>query len=96
MRTYRSNKEQSPKDYVCELCGRFGPTHLHHIFEGQGRRKIPENPMIEVCLDCHMKIHARPREYAWLKEKYQRLVMIHEGWTEEQFIEKFGRNYLED
>lgn len=52
--------------------------------------------MIEVCLDCHMKIHARPREYAWLKEKYQRLVMIHEGWTEKQFIERFGKSYLED
>jgi len=96
MTTYRSNKNKGERTGVCEVCGRYGLTHLHHVFEGAGRRRIDINPIIEVCPDCHRKIHARPAEWIWLKQKYQRLVMAREGLSVEQFIERFGKSYLED
>ena len=84
------------KNNVCEICGRYGRTDIHHVFEGNGRRKISDEwgATIEVCADCHRKIHARPKAYIWLKQKCQREVMARYGLNTEEFIERIGKSYL--
>lgn len=95
--TYHSNANPIEKrTWLCEVCQQYALTQIHHVFQGRGRRNIPENPVIEVCSKCHRNIHEHPADYMWLKKKYQSEVMRENGWTVEQFIEKFGRNYLED
>ena len=86
----------SNKTNVCALCGRYGRTEIHHVFEGRGRRQIAEEwgAVMEVCPICHSKIHARPQSYIWLKQKFQREIMARYGMTEEEFINRLGRSYL--
>ena len=82
------------KSGVCYICGRHGNTEIHHVFEGNGRRKISDelDAVIEVCPACHRKIHAFPNDHEWLKIKFQREIMAR-GMTEEEFIGRVGKSY---
>ena len=40
---------------ACELCGRSGDLHMHHI-DNNYRNNKDEN-LIEVCINCHTKLH---------------------------------------
>lgn len=81
---------------TCELCGRYDRIEVHHVFEGNGRRKISDEwgAVIRLCPSCHRKIHARPKDYIWLKQKYQREVMARFGLSEDEFIHRLGKSYL--
>lgn len=38
----------------CYLCGRYGPTHEHHIFGGPDRNMSEKYGLkVPLCLDCH-------------------------------------------
>ena len=81
----------------CELCRRYDNLDTHHIFEGSLRKKserYKEYCTIRVCRTCHNKIHARPREYIYLKQKAQQSLMDGLGWTIEDWHREFGKNYL--
>lgn len=84
------------KTGVCQICGRRLPTEIHHVFEGNGRRKISDewDAVIEVCRSCHHDIEYRPKKYEWLKQKYQREIMVRNGLSMEEWIARIGRNYL--
>lgn len=61
------------KTNCCRLCGRYGDTSHHHVFYGSYRSKSENlDLVIEVCFECHRKIHDHPSDYEWLKEKYQK------------------------
>ena len=88
----------------CWLCGRNGtaePLDKHHIFGGAYRKKS-EKYGLTVCL-CHNSCHIfgeravhNCRETMDALHKYgQKLAMEQQGWTKEDFIREFGRNYLE-
>ena len=88
----------------CWLCGRNGtaePLDKHHIFGGAYRKKS-EKYGLTVCL-CHNSCHIfgeravhNCRETMEALHKYgQKLAMEQQGWTKEDFIREFGRNYLE-
>lgn len=90
-------------DRVCWLCGRNGngdPLERHHIFGG-ANRKLSEKYGLVVWLcgeRCHRngkkRVH-RCRETADRIHRYgQHLAMEENGWTVEEFIEIFGRNYI--
>lgn len=49
---------------------------------------------INVCPECHDKIHANPKQYLWLKEAAQRLYEAEYG--HDDWMWRYGRNYLEE
>lgn len=89
----------------CWLCGRNGtadPLDRHHIFGGYNRKKSEKYGLV-VDL-CHSRCHIFGPEAAHnnadtmrrLREYGQRKAMEENGWTTEDFIREFGKNYLED
>ena len=88
----------------CWLCGANGscdPLDKHHVFGG-ARRDASERYGLTVWL-CHDKCHifgqravhrcGETRER--LQAEAQETAMRHYGWTKEEFIAKFGKNYLD-
>lgn len=90
---------------TCWLCGRNGsadPLDRHHIFGGAYRKKSEKYGLV-VDL-CHNRCHIFGKEAAHqnkntmqkLKQYGQKKAMQEQGWTTEEFIREFGKNYLED
>lgn len=87
----------------CWLCGATGypePLDRHHIFGGSNRKKSEKYGLV-VDL-CHSKCHIFGPKAAHqsgetarkLHEYGQKKAMDEQGWTTEDFIREFGRNYL--
>ena len=88
---------------TCFLCGRNGSQdrlEVHHIFPGALRKKSDKYGLVVLLCGerCHRtgKFSAhRCRATALQLKKYgQKKVMEEQGWTTEDFIREFGRNYL--
>lgn len=92
-------------DKKCWLCGRNGtadPLDRHHIFRGKNRRNSEKYGLtVYLChSSCHLfgenavhnNVHTRHMLEAWGQDK----AMREQGWTKAEFIQVFGRNYLED
>lgn len=86
---------------ICFLCGNYEPLERHHIFGG-ARRPISEKYglTVDLCPWCH-RIDAdsahRCRETRLFLQQYgQRRAMKEQGWTVQEFIERLGRNYLDE
>lgn len=79
----------------CYICGRYAPLDRHHIFEGT-KRKVSEKYglVIHICRDCHTAVHLHPKEYEWLKKEAQVKAMLDNGWSTDEFIERFGKSYV--
>ena len=81
----------------CYCCGRTcEKLDRHEIFGGPNRQKSKELGLwVMLCHDsCHLNgVHAFPKKYEYLKQKAQRIAMKRYGWTTEDFIREFGRNY---
>ncbi|MBQ8766587.1 MAG: hypothetical protein IJZ16_07265 [Clostridia bacterium] len=96
---------QTDKEH-CYLCGRnsradyFGLDE-HHVFGGYGVRKISEKYGLKVYL-CHDRchefgenaVHKNAEVDRALKAKAQKKAMKRYGWSVEDFIDIFGKNYL--
>jgi len=89
----------------CWLCGRNGaadPLDHHHIFGGPYRRKSENYGLVvDLCHhECHIfghyAVHKNPETMRLLHEYGQRRAMRENGWTTEDFIREFGKNYLEE
>lgn len=90
----------------CFICGRnsradFFGLEEHHVFEGIGRRKISEKYGLKVyiCGDrCHRNgkesVHKNAKVDRALKKLVQEKAMEYYGWSIEDFIKKFGKNYI--
>ena len=90
-------------DKRCWLCGRNGsadPLDRHHIFGGSNRKKSEKYGLVVwLCHhDCHIfgkeAVHRNADNMQWLHEYGQILAMDENGWTTEEFIMEFGKNYL--
>lgn len=80
---------------VCYLCGGFA-VHTHHLFEGNGRRKISDRLKLTVrlCAECHRKLHDTScPQMDYLHRVGQRTYEQKIG-TREQFRKDFIRSYL--
>lgn len=81
----------------CYVCGRScEKLDRHEIFGGANRQKSKEYGLwVMLCHNsCHLNgVHAFPDKYRYLKVKAQRMAMNQYGWTKEDFIRIFGRNY---
>ena len=92
------------KGDVCFLCKRnrhAGRLEVHHIYGG-ARRKLSTQYglVVTLCEECHRTaphaVHQSADTMQYLHEIGQRKAMEENGWTKEQFMEVFGKNYLED
>lgn len=87
----------------CFLCGRngiFDPIDRHHIFGGMNRDKSEKYGLVvDLCHHrCHIygdkAAHRNADTRNMLRMYGQRKVMTEQGWTTEDFIREFGKNYL--
>lgn len=88
---------------ICWRCGRNGaidPLDRHHIFSGSNRKKSEKYGLVVYLChhDCHIfganAAHKNKDTAQALHEYGQRKAMEEQGWTTEDFIREFGRNYL--
>ena len=88
----------------CFLCGKNGtsdPLDKHHIFGGANRKKSERFGLtVDLCHnECHIfgkhAVHNDANVMQRLHEYGQRKAMDENGWSIEDFIREFGRNYLE-
>lgn len=87
---------------ICYVCGRRGFTQEHHIFYGTANRRLSERYGLKVHLGLEHHIvgpeavHNGNEELnRKLKQEAQRAFESQHG-SRKQFMEIFGRNYLED
>lgn len=80
----------------CFICFRHADTARHEIMQGICNRRLSkmDGLWINVCPECHDKIHANPKRYLWLKEAAQRLYESEYG--HEDWMWRYGKNYLEE
>jgi len=84
----------------CELCGKWDYLERHHIFFGNKQRKISEKygATINICPECHRTgPNAMHKNMFWclqVQEQEQRRLMKKYGWSIQDFIKIFGKNYL--
>jgi hypothetical protein len=92
---------QPDKSY-CFICGRnahadYWGLDEHHCFGG-GLRKASERYGLKVYLcheTCHLGgVHKDKALNRLLQAKVQRIAMAFYGWTEQDFIKIFRKNYL--
>lgn len=88
------------KDKECYLTGSTFNLHEHHIFFGTGLRKLSERYGLKVYLrgDLHnlsdKGVHFNKELDLRLKKEAQEKAMKHYKWSKEEFINKFGKNYI--
>lgn len=84
----------------CYITGTTFNLHEHHIFFGRGLRQLSEKYGLKVWLraDWHNMsdygVHFDKNLDLSLKQMAQKKAMKHYGWTVQDFIKIFGRNYL--
>ena len=87
----------------CFLCGRNGsrdPLDKHHIFGGAYRKKSEKYSLVVyLCHDsCHIfgenAVHKNAETMLALHRYGQEKAMRENGWSVEDFIKVFGKNYL--
>ena len=85
----------------CFLCGRTTNLDRHHIFSGPFRKKSERYGLtVYLCHDtCHIfgpdAVHQSRETMLKIKQYGQRKAMQENGWSTEDFIREFGKNYLE-
>lgn len=93
---------QTDRDH-CFLCGmnrNLEPLDCHHCFEG-ANRKASEKYGLKVYLHhnkCHIfgkeSVHGNAKIDRALKAMVQNRAMQYYGWSVEEWIKIFGKNYL--
>lgn len=85
----------------CIVCGTIFNLHRHHIFYGTANRRLSEKHGCW-CYLCgyHHNLSAKGVHFnKSLDDGLKRLTQERleaQGWTREQFMDTFGRNYLDD
>lgn len=93
---------QKDRDH-CFICGmntNLEPLDCHHVF-GASNRKKSEQYGLKVYIHhnkCHIfgenSVHKNAKVDRALKKLVQKKAMHHYGWTTEEFIRRFGKNYI--
>lgn len=84
----------------CFVCGRNNHLEEHHVFYGTANRKLSEKYGLKVklCHNCHNEppggVHHNKESDRELKNYAQLKAMEFYGWSTEDFIRIFGKNYL--
>ncbi len=87
----------------CFLCGRNGsadPLDRHHIFGGTYRDKSEKYGLVVyLCHNsCHIfgvnAVHKNADAMRYIRRYGQEKAMREQGWTTEEFVREFGKNYI--
>ena len=83
----------------CHICGAASHLEKHHIYGGPLRSKSERYGLtVTLCHCCHNEppfgVHHNRPTMLELKRRAQQRAMEHYGWSTEDFIREFGRNYL--
>jgi hypothetical protein len=86
-------------EHRCYMCGSVHWLEEHHVFGGGLRKKSERYGLkVPLCHYCHNEppegVHFNRERALILKRVAQRAAMKVYGWTKQQFIEKFGGNYI--
>ena len=84
----------------CFLCGGREMIERHHIFGGANRKKADKlGLVVDLCHYCHNEppygVHHNKGAMLRLKQYGQKKAMLDQGWSKEDFIREFGKNYLD-
>ncbi|MBQ6929032.1 MAG: hypothetical protein IJN27_01830 [Oscillospiraceae bacterium] len=83
----------------CYLCGANTNLERHHVWGG-ARRPISEKygAVVNLCHFCHNEppygVHHNAINRMCLQEQMQRELMAKYGWSIQDFIKIFGKNYI--
>ena len=85
--------------WVCQKNGCLDPLNRHEVFGGAFREKSKRLGLwVHLChSSCHQGpggVHNNHSLDLLLKQEGQRCAMVTYGWTTEDFIREFGKNYL--
>ena len=81
---------------ACFICDSMGDLVRHEIYGASNRQKSKAYGLwVNLCPQCHAKVHEQPEKYAWLKVIGQRYAMNWYDWSVEDFRKRFGRSYAE-
>lgn len=88
-------------EHMCWLCARNGNGKMdrHEVFGGAYRAKSKRLGLwVHLCHDdCHLNgVHKSATQASFLKAEAQREAMERYGWSREDFIREFGKNYILD
>ncbi len=83
----------------CYITGDEYNLHEHHVFNGSNRKKSEKYGLkIWLRADWHnmekYSIHMDAELDRRIKAEVQQIAMDHYGWTVEDFIRMFGKNYI--
>lgn len=88
------------KDRKCFICGSRGLLNLHHCIYGTGKRALSDKYGLTIYL-CPIHhtyginaVHNNKVMDDEIKRMAQEKAMEYYGWSEEDFIKIFRRNYL--
>ena len=92
---------QTDKTY-CYICGKnayadYWGLDEHHVYSGANRKKSERYGLkVYLCHNsCHLYgVHKNAELNRQLRADVQRKAMEHYGWTTEEFIKLFGKNYI--
>lgn len=83
---------------TCFICAHYGPTELHHVFNGADRKHSDADGLtVYLCHTCHQRIHNGidgSAEMFALKQWAEKKALEHYGWTEEDFRKRYRKSYL--
>ena len=86
---------------VCYICGTIYNLHLHHIIFGQNRKKADQDGLVVyLCREHHEGtngVHGKNGHLLDIKLKQiaERHWLKHNNSTKEDFIKRYGKNYLD-
>lgn len=82
---------------VCKVCGKVASTQWHHVF-GSFQRSVAEREglVIELCQECHDRMHTDSAFWLKYKKRFQRAWETRTGNSREKWMKLFHRNYLTD
>lgn len=83
----------------CYECGTCRDLQVHHCWHGSNRQLADDDGLtVYLCQRCHRRLHNDKRVSRELDLKYMILAekawLEHYGKTIEDFIERYGKNYL--
>lgn len=93
---YRPSIVQQSTDH-CIWCGRKdGKLDRHEIYHGSYRNKSKQLGLwVILCHEHHMELHHKdPHKFDDLKQQAQYAAQKEYGWSTDDFIREFGKNYL--
>lgn len=81
---------------ICYICGRHGPTEVHHMMHGTANRRLADSEKLTVhlCRMCHDQVHNQMFAYdEMLKQTAQ--ATFEKYHTRGEWMRLFGKNYLD-